>query len=306
MTKTALIDGDSFLYRAGFAVEKTKYLVHCPEFSEDPWQYADTKKQADALAVSTDNTVIWTRKEVGNLNDALAILDSMLRGALEKTRCSSHFLYLSPSTGNFRDSIATLRRYKGNRDSTSRPVYYSDLREYLLSVRSAIVPRGQEADDQISWVSRMYTANGNDHVIIGIDKDLKQIPGEHYNWVKDEHETITNDEATLNFWEQVLAGDEGDNVGGCYGLGEKGARKILSRCHKLSDEDIWPKVVRRYEESQRKEGCPYANLDAEEVALETARLVRLRQLPEEPLWVPKTKITGKERFAKDAADQENK
>lgn len=296
MSKIALIDGDSFLYRAGFAVEKTKYLVR---LKETYCELAPSAKEASAM----QGLDVWTRKELGTVDDAIAIIDSMLRTAIEKVGNPVHFVYLSPSTGNFRDTLATLRKYKGNRDGRSRPVYYSDLREHLRTSWSAVIAVKEEADDHISWVSRFNRESGKEPVIVGIDKDLRQIPGDHYDWVKDEHFTITEDEARLAFWEQVLAGDEGDNVTGCWGLGEKGARKFLQRCHSLSDEDIWPKIVRKYEDSKKKEGCPYVDKDAEEVALETARLVRLRQKVSE-IWTPNTKEwNGKKKSAGHATEQ---
>lgn len=301
MTKVALIDGDSFLYRAGFAVERTKYLVEfCdPVTLEFSYVRADHGKEA-----KEQNGTVWLRKELGSVQDAISTLDSMIRRVCDQTGCTDKFVYLSPSGGVFRDAVATLRRYKGNRDHSGRPIYYSDLREHLLSAHSAIVARNEEADDQISWISRQLHQKGTDFVIVSIDKDLKQIPGAHYNWVQDEYDVITEDEALLNFWSQVLSGDEGDNVGGCWGLGDKGARKFLVQCNSLSDAVMWPKVIKKYADSQKKDGCPYKDALAAEVALETARLVRLRQKQDEPLWQPDLKEdSGKEKCARSVGDQ---
>lgn len=288
-TKIALIDGDSFLYRAGFSVEKTKYLV---QFSETSFQEVSTAKEAKAC----NGKEIWSRKELGTLEDALANLNAMIRRAVDGSRCTSSHIYLTPTTGNFRDVVATLRKYKGERPA--RPVYYPDLREYVVSSLGAVIARGEEADDQISWVAREYFRNqGRDYCIVGVDKDLMQIPGDHYDWVEDEHKSLSDDEARLWYWAQVLAGDSGDNIGGCWGLGLKKASNFLVQCNGLSDDEMWPKVVRKYRESQKLEDCPYKDRGAEEVALETAQLVRLRQVMNEPLWKPR--ITGSKGIAKD-------
>lgn len=292
---TALIDGDSFLYRAGFAVEKTKYLVE--DGTGNNVVFPNNAKAAKALE-SERPTVIWTRKELGTLADATAILDGMINRALGAIGAKNHFVYISASVGNFRDVVATIKRYKGNRDGLSRPVYYSDLRDYLVSTHYAIVTRGEEADDQLSWVARqVFRDQKRPYVIVGIDKDLKQIPGDHYDWVEEKAETITEDEARINFWSQTLSGDPGDNIGGVWGLGPKKASNFIVQCNALSDEEMWPKIVRKYKESQKIADCPYKDLDAETVALETARLVRLRQTNEDVLWTPRK---GK---AKDNAEE---
>lgn len=291
MDKFALIDGDSFLYRAGFAVEKTKYLVSTLDENGADYKY---HFPASALEAKKLNGEVWTRKELGTLADALAIMDGMIRKAIDAVGYRDYFVYLSPSTGNFRDAVGTLRKYKGNRDGASRPVYYPDLREHMVSAHQAIIARGEEADDQISWVARSFLKQGKEFVVIGVDKDLLQIPGRHYDWVEDEHKELSEDESRLFYWAQVLAGDSGDNIPGCWKLGLKKAEHFLLQCNGLSDEAMWPKIVRKFRDSQKTEGCPYKDLDAETVALETARLVRLRQVTEEKLWEPPKKGKGKD------------
>lgn len=294
MDKFALIDGDSFLYRAGFAVEKTKYLVEekAVESLGGSGEYLTGYREVNSAkeAKEAKPVQIWTRKELGTLADAVAVLDGMIRKAIDAVGYKDYYLYLTPSTGNFRDAIGTIRKYKGNRDTSSRPFYYPDLREHLLAAHQAIVARGEEADDQISWVARKFYKEQREFVIIGIDKDLLQIPGRHYNWVDDEHKELSEDEARLFYWAQVLAGDSGDNVPGCYGLGLKKAEHFLVQCNGFSDASMWPKIVRKFRDSQRLADCPYKELDAEQVALETARLVRLRQEVNEPLWNPPQKV----------------
>ena len=40
-------------------------------------------------------------------------------------------LYLTGS-GNYRNTLATIKPYKGNRDPNNKPIYYAEIREYLL------------------------------------------------------------------------------------------------------------------------------------------------------------------------------
>ncbi|MDD9816698.1 MAG: hypothetical protein OXU61_00955, partial [Gammaproteobacteria bacterium] len=65
-------------------------------------------------------------------------------------------------------------------------------------------------------------------VIAGIDKDLKQIPGNHYNFNKQLHEFVDDDNANLNLMLQCLTGDTSDNIPGIKGIGPAKAGKILA------------------------------------------------------------------------------
>lgn len=288
MVKQVLVDGDGFVYRAGFSVERTHYCVT----SFDDGTFAEFLGADAAKHAAKPRDKIWSRREVGSLEDAIRNLNGMLKRAIEASGGSGDgppFIYLSPTGGTFRDSIATVRKYKGNRDTHARPVYYPDLREYCVSTMGAMVAVGEEADDRISWTAREMQSQGKDVVIIGNDKDLVQIPGTHYNWEWNEIVTVTEDDAKIWFWCQVLGGDPGDNVPGCWKFGYAKAKYFITNCRGLSDEEVWPKVVKKYKESQKIAGCPYAGRDPEEVALETARLVRLKQKQKEPLWEPITK-----------------
>jgi hypothetical protein len=295
MTRIGYIDGDSFLYRAGFSVEKTKYLV---EIAEDEFLRVPN-------GVETKNYVgcpVWTRREIGTVEEAKGRLDEMLADAVAGASVNHHFVYLSPISGNFRDALGTIRKYKGNRDTSSRPVYYADLREHLLHHWSATIARGEEADDMISWVSRQRKQNnGDEPVIVGIDKDLFQIPGEHYDWVTKERKQFTEDESRIWMWMQVLAGDSGDNIVGCWKVGYEKARKFLAQNQAVPGHALWPKICKLFADSQKAAGCPYSGVDPEAAALETTRLIRLRHVMDEPLWVPE-KENGES--AKNATEQE--
>ena len=85
-----------------------------------------------------------------------------------------------------------------------------------------------EADDLVSiWA---YEAREEEvpYVIAGIDKDLKQIPGNHYNFNKQLHEFVDDDNANLNLMLQCLTGDTSDNIPGLKGIGPAKASKILA------------------------------------------------------------------------------
>lgn len=125
--------------------------------------------------------------------------------------------------GNFRFKIYP--EYKANRKDLEKPKYLKQAYAYLVHFWNGTVVNGVEADDMVAIRA---TELGDDCVIVGIDKDLRQIAGTHYNWKKREFETITPEQADYNFWMQMLTGDTSDNIKGVKGIGPKKAEKILN------------------------------------------------------------------------------
>ena len=61
-------------------------------------------------------------------------------------------------------------------------------------------------------------------------RSLLMVPGNHYNFVKDEFYYITEEQGLRNFYMQCLIGDRADNIKGIPGIGPKKAEKILEGC----------------------------------------------------------------------------
>jgi hypothetical protein len=200
---------------------------------------------------------------------------------LEKilVHADKHQVFLT-GKGNYRNEIAKQRPYKGNRDKLHRPVHYDAIRAYLVEYWGAIVVEDEEADDRIAILAR--EARHEPILVCSIDKDLDQIPGKHYDFMKDVLYDVSEEQAEFVFYRQCLSGDSVDNIPGCFKVGHVKAEKILNDTPK---ESWWNKIVETYEQSKRRDDCPYKNESAESVALETARLVRLRTFPGE-LWQP--------------------
>jgi 5'-3' exonuclease len=111
---------------------------------------------------------------------------------------------------------------------------------------------------------------------------------------------VTEQEANKFFWQQVLSGDSTDNIPGCYKVGVKKATSMVATMEKDFDmmpAKCWEYIVGAYEESKTKSGCPYHDKPAEQVALETARLVYMQRRPRE-LWNP----PGQEHETLEGAD----
>jgi hypothetical protein len=176
-------------------------------------------------------------------------------------------MYLT-GKGNFRESIATTAVYKGNRVDIPKPEHHAVLRSHLIEEWNAVVVQGQEADDTIATRA---TTLGDDCVIVSLDKDLDQVAGYHYNFVKREAYYITPEEGLLRFYCQILTGDAADNIKGIHGIGNVKARKLL---HDAEDEaEMYHRCVTAYDGSEDR-------------VIENARLLWLRRTENEPLWTP--------------------
>src|SRR5690606_23836840 len=128
--------------------------------------------------------------------------------------------------GNFRDEIATLKEYKGNRDKTHKPKYAAQIRDYLVNVHGAELVVGQESDDAIG-IAQMQAPAGST-IIVSTDKDMDMIPGYHYNWVKGEEYFVEQEDADKFLFWQMLVGDPTDNIPGIRRVGTKRATAMLA------------------------------------------------------------------------------
>jgi DNA polymerase-1 len=136
-------------------------------------------------------------------------------------------LYAVKGTGNFRKDLSP--DYKSQRPELDKEVRdkLNYLHKYAVS-KGAIQADGMEADDLVSIWAHEALDRKEEYVICGIDKDLLQIPGHHYNYGKDTWKLINEEEALHNLYLQCLTGDATDNIPGLKGIGPKKAEKILA------------------------------------------------------------------------------
>ena len=286
-----IIDGDPLVYRAGFAVEQTTYQY----VSEDgPLTFPDRAsldKYAEKEKIVLDNYNVSVLRTVEPVENALQALRTQVRSIISsayskyKPGFYSTHIYISKGE-NFRHKIATVAGYKANRDKLHKPAHYKQLRN-ALRYDNAIEVVGREADDECSIRAHQFRADGERYVIATIDKDLDQIPGEHYNYMAHKFYRVTAEQANRWFWVQVLAGDTVDNVPGCWRVGLRKAQKFVDdrAIIGFTDEEMWADILKEFESSKARPGCKYKERDAAEVALEMARLVKLQTYPGQ-LWNP--------------------
>jgi len=147
-------------------------------------------------------------------------------------------------------------QYKAN-----RPDLAQDMKDalhyahgYLVDKHNAVQADGMEADDLVSIWAHEAREMEIPYVVAGIDKDLLQIPGNHYNFVKQEHQFIDDKTAYYKLMLQCLTGDNSDNIPGIKGIGPKKAEKILSPCVR---DNHWRRVRAAWR--YHKAGDPYVS-----------------------------------------------
>jgi DNA polymerase-1 len=113
--------------------------------------------------------------------------------------------------GNWRYGIYP--EYKANRKDKPRPTHLNAVREHLVVKYGAHIVNDREVDDECGIRLTQEIAQGvNKPVLVSLDKDLKTVPGNHYNFVTRAHETVSPVQALRYFYGQVITGDQSDNV----------------------------------------------------------------------------------------------
>lgn len=204
-----LIDGDILRYEIGFAAEYG-------------WQ--------------SDNP-----EEIPPWNYVSDLLDAKIKHICDSVEATEKPTIYLTGEGNFRDDVATVKVYKGNRLNSKKPWHFKNLTAYILCEYDCIVTEGIEADDQMAIDQTEKT------IICSRDKDLRQVPGWHFGWECGKqgqfgpHEYDLIGEIDLSerrdkiiggglkfFYSQVLTGDVVDNVPGLPKCGAVKAFKLLS------------------------------------------------------------------------------
>ena len=199
---------------------------------------------------------------------ALARLRETFGGILDTLKLAEYKAYLT-ATGksNFRFNIYP--EYKANRASMPKPKHYDILRHSLLQDYGAMLVEGQEADDQIG-IDNLKTEHP---IIVSIDKDLNQLPGWHFNFVKGLKYNVLPEEGLRYFYHQLLTGDRTDNIPGLTGIGEKKAEKAIANA--ASEQELFEVASNLY----KKE----FNDTWKDVMLRNGQLLKIRQ-KENEIW----------------------
>lgn len=223
---TALLDGDIIAYRCAAAAQKPSTW---DSFEKDTFDEREMCRAIDEMVHK------WTH----------------LAG------CWDYRVLLTQGF-NFRHLVSPT--YKSNRKNIAKPLGLAAARKHLVESHKAEMVYGLEADDLIGL---MLTGSMKDRrgIAVSLDKDLRTIPGWHYNPSKDDP-PFEVDELSANRWwfTQTLTGDAVDGYPGARGIGPAKAEKLLAQGK--SQAHFWGQVVKGFKGNHS-------------AALEQARLARI-------------------------------
>ena len=183
-----LIDADFIVYKACAAAE-----------TEIDWG-------DDTILVTSNFSDAYgaTKRELNKLENKFGSLSSLI-------------LFFSDSV-NFRKKI--LPEYKGHRNR-KKPCGYKRVINALRKEYKVIIKPTLEADDSMGIYARKYPGN----CIVSPDKDMRQIPGQLYNF--DETFTVTSEAGAKWHLIQTCSGDQTDGYSGISGVGVKRAEALF-------------------------------------------------------------------------------
>ena len=152
----------------------------------------------------------------------------------------------------FTDSINFRKRidpaYKGHRNR-KKPCGYRRVINKLKEEYNVVVMPQLEADDALG----IYATKEQGHIICSPDKDMRQIPGELYDF-SNAVVTITKEEGERWHYIQTLAGDQTDGYSGVPGFGIKRAEAFFEE-----NGYSWASVVKAFESKGLTESVGLAN-----------------------------------------------
>lgn len=132
---------------------------------------------------------------------------------------------------NYRDDIHPMYKKHPGRVASKSNSYLGEfvplLRLLAVDEGLAVTADGMEADDYLRIWAEKLRAEGKDFIVASVDKDLYCIPGKHLNLKTNKIRVITETEALVLFYKQMLTGDQVDNIPGAPGVGPKTADKLL-------------------------------------------------------------------------------
>lgn len=173
--------------------------------------------------------VAWNHKDGSSKVEIEASTDSVILMILHNTGVNGYVGSLSAPT-NFRHREYLYDQYKGNRPPKDEWLLSAEqiIKDRMINKWGFFIADDLEADDMICALAEQIKEGDDYHYMIcSPDKDLRQIPGEHYDYKKNEHIYVEGPQAFLNLCCQLMSGDTTDNIAGLPGIGEAKASKFL-------------------------------------------------------------------------------
>ena len=223
-----LFDGDILAYRAGFGAEKKVYFDKRSPPDMGGAIYTSKKEAKEHV----EPAQLDSYRELEPVANALQNCKSMIENTIDMATTSQvatreQVRYITFLTGNKNFRMHVDPEYKANRKEAKKPEHLPAIRKYLQTHHFAQVSDGCEADDFFGQACIDAEKEKMLPIVVSIDKDLNQIAGIHYNFVRDELYVVTDRQANKFFWRQMLEGDRADNITGISQVGPKKAEKMI-------------------------------------------------------------------------------
>lgn len=180
---TALLDADMLPYIVGYTTQEERGIRAFHLVSEITGKSKDDLTYRDLLEHSP-----YFREKARHLH-------FLVNSWTKNSGADSCRMFATDSDANFRINVAFTKPYKGQRKS-SKPMFFKEIREYMLATYPVTVAHGNEADDLMAMAQ--YQANleaceqdpsifGSEWhkenastIIVSKDKDLRIVAGWHF------------------------------------------------------------------------------------------------------------------------------
>lgn len=205
----ALIDMDVVAYKAAASVQSKWYNVVT---GDDIVSFSRKRDMKEYIEELDGDCSLYTSYDIPEASAAVKCCDIIIKTILNNVGTSKFEGYLTGDY-NFREKVATRKPYKGNRVGVEKPVWLDEVRGYLSLNRGCQFIDGKEADDELGIAQTRYK---EETIICTVDKDLRMIPGKHYNIDSRVIDEVEELDGLKFFYTQCLTGDSVDNIPGLY------------------------------------------------------------------------------------------
>ncbi len=233
-----LIDGDLLAYRGASVTDGRCYVLR-NDPREETWSYKkDIISHCHSYGINVGNIELEFHPETQHkANMVVKRLVADIQSKLARKFPNNRLVVYLTGKSNFRFQVNP--QYKENRKDIRRPKNLTGCKQFLVDNYSAEYRDNLEADDLLAM--KATSLDLGNFVICSIDKDLKQIPGLHYDFVNDSIQEVSLEEGRRLLWEQVISGDSTDNIGSPRGLGKVAGRKLFQNVDfsTVQDEELF-------------------------------------------------------------------
>lgn len=214
MTRALIVDADTVIYKAARRCERVI------DWGDQVTVHADPEEGIQEL----DSIIDYFRR--GFTEDGVEVEVVMALTDYDEPNWRNTLVY--PAYKEHREG-----------DGIRRPILWQRLRDYIHEqdgVQWTTIQRPSLEGDDVCGIMMTRRAGAEERICVSIDKDMRTIPGLHFNPDKIPFgvtdlmslvETVTKEEADHFHLVQALAGDPTDGFAGCTGIGVKTADALI-------------------------------------------------------------------------------